>query len=95
MITCRHNIGTGESPTVKSHLYPVSSVERNTIQDRVTDRLTQGVIHEPSNPWPSRVILIKKKNVLWRSCVDYRRLNKVTRKDACPLLRIDDTLDVL
>ncbi len=28
-------------------------------------------------------------------CMDYRKLNDVTRKDAYPLLRIDDTLDAL
>jgi hypothetical protein len=30
-----------------------------------------------------------------RLCIDYRGLNKVTRKDAYPLLRVDDTLDEL
>jgi len=30
-----------------------------------------------------------------RFCVDNRKLNQVTRKDACPIPRIDDTLDTL
>ena len=30
-----------------------------------------------------------------RFCVDYRKLNDVTVKDAYPLSRIDDTLDML
>ncbi|GBO14266.1 hypothetical protein AVEN_142027-1 [Araneus ventricosus] len=32
---------------------------------------------------------------LQRLCVDYRRLNKITKKDVYPLPRIDDALDCL
>ena len=31
----------------------------------------------------------------WKFCVDYRKLNDVTKKDSYPLPRIDDTLDRL
>ena len=39
--------------------------------------------------------MVRKKDGSTRFCVDYRKLNDVTRKDAYPLPRIDATLDTL
>ena len=41
------------------------------------------------------MVLVKKKDGSVWFCVDYRRLNDVTEKDAYPLPRVDDNLDAL
>lgn len=38
-------------------------------------------------------MLMTRKDCTTRFCVDYHKLNEVTRKDAYPLSRIDMTLD--
>lgn len=47
------------------------------------------------SPWASPIVLVKKKNGSLRFCVNYWKLNKITRKDAYPFPRFDDTLDTL
>lgn len=60
------------------------------------DEMIQRVHNEPSkSPWCAPVVLVNKKDGTQRFCIDYRKLNNVTKKDSYPLPRIDITLDAL
>jgi hypothetical protein len=54
-----------------------------------------GVIEESDSPWPSPVILVRKKNGELCFSVDDRKLNDVTKEGCFPLSCIDNTLDTL
>ena len=54
-----------------------------------------GIIQRSYSLWASPVVIVGKKGEEKRFCVDYRKLNAVTKVDAYPLPRIDDLLDSL
>ncbi len=90
-----HRIQTGDYPPIKQPSRRVPHALRVEITRMVNDMLESQVIQEYSSPWASPVLLVKKKDGSPRFCVDYRRLNSVTRKDVFSLPRIDDLLDKL
>ncbi len=47
------------------------------------------------SPWAAPIAIVKKKSGETRLCVDYRKLNAITKKYSFPLPRIDDVLDLL
>ena len=57
--------------------------------------LAKNIIKPSRSPWASPVVLVMKKDGTFRFCVDYRKVNAVTKKDVYPLPRIDDTIDRL
>jgi len=60
-----------------------------------TEMLAAGVIEPSYSPWASLVCLAKKPDGSYRFCVDYRRVNAVSRKDTYPIPDIQDAFDSL
>ena len=90
----RHAINT-EGPPIRQSMRRQPAVLRTTIDSEVQKMLQQGVIQPSFSPWSSPVVMVKKKDGTWRFCIDYRKLNDVTHRDAYPLPRVDATLDSL
>ena len=60
------------------------------------DRMLAEKVIEPSDAeWASPVVFVPKKDGTLRFCVDYRKLNAVTKRDSYPIPRMDECIDSL
>eukprot|EP00731_Ephydatia_muelleri_P007838 Em0004g176a len=90
-----HQINTGDTQPVRQQARRLPFHQQQEVRGLLDYMLSQGIIEPSCGPWASPIVLAKKKDGTTRFCVDFRRLNDCTRKDAQPLPRIDDTLDAL
>ena len=91
----QHTIHTGDSLPIRQHTRRIPHYQRDEVKKLVQEMLAKNIIQPSTSPWASPVVIVRKKDGSARFCVDYRKLNNITRKDAFPLPRIDETLDTL
>ena len=91
----QHEINTGDAMPIRQPPRRLPFHQRQIIQELVSNMLERGVMEPSNGPWSLPVVLVKKKDGTTRFCVDFRKVNDLTKKDAHPLPRIDDILDTL
>ncbi|GBG71086.1 hypothetical protein CBR_g8386 [Chara braunii] len=79
----------------KGCIYRMSEEELTVLRAQLDDLLDKGWIRPSSSPYGAPVLFVRKKNKDVRLCIDYRKLNAQTIKNAGPLPRIDDLLERL
>ena len=94
-IVLRNAIDTRAHRPIHTALYRKSNRDQEVLNKETKALLEKEIIEHSTSPWSSPVVLVKKKDGTTRFCVDYRRLNEITVKDAFPLPRIDDIYDQL
>lgn len=75
--------------------YRAGHRDREFEESEIKKMLKEKVIRPSHSPWASPVVLAPKGDGSLRFCVDYRRLNAVTKRDSYPLPRMDDCIDSL
>ena len=90
-----HEIDTGNEKPIHNPPNRVAFNQREYIQQQVQEMIDNKIIQPLTSPWSSRIVLVKKKDGKLRFCVDYRGLNRITKKDVYPLPRMDDSLSML
>ncbi|GFT76153.1 retrovirus-related Pol polyprotein from transposon 17.6 [Trichonephila clavipes] len=91
----QHRIDTADHPPIKQHPRRLPFAKQEEVGTLLREMQENDIIEPSLSPWASPIVLVRKKDGSTRFCVDYRKLNDVTKKDSYPLPRIDDTLDTL
>ena len=93
--TVRMKIDTGSADPIKLRPYRTPLNNRKIIDETIDEMLDAKVIRRSRSPWSFPVVIVDKKDGSKRFCVDFRKLNQVTKKNSYPLPVIDDILALL
>jgi len=65
------------------------------MKEQIDTLRKMGMIEPSDSDWASRLVMVTKKDGSIRVCVDFREVNKLTKRDAYPAPQIEQTLDQL
>ena len=90
-----HEIDTGDAKPIRQAQRFLPVHHREGIRAQLAELLAMGVIEKSYSSWASSIVPVKKKDGSLRICVDYKDLNKVTKRDAYDSPKADAFLEVL
>lgn len=91
----KHHIKLSDQTPFKHRARPIHPNDVEAVRKHLQELLDAGVIRESESPFSSLIVLVRKKNGQVRLCIDYRKLNLQTVKDAYALPRMDNTFAAL
>jgi len=90
-----HVIRTKTDIPIKQRYRPWNPAMQRIIDEEVSAMETDGIIEPSNSAWSSPIVIVRKKDGRHRFCIDFRKINVVTERDAYPLPHIGATLDEL
>ncbi len=88
-------IDTGDVPPIRLKPYRTPLHNREIIDKAIDDMLAAKIIEPSHSQWSFPVVVVDKKDGSKRFCVDFRKLNKITKAFYWPLPHLDDILSSL
>lgn len=91
-----HHIDTGEAKPIKQTQYTISPYVQKDVHAEIDRLLSIGAIYPcKSSGWNNPMVAVRKPSGKIRLCIDARKLNNVTKKDAYPTQQINRILGQL
>lgn len=91
----KHQIKLSDPSPFKQRPRPIHPQDIDAVRSHLQELLQSGVIRESESPFASPIVVVRKKNGTVRLCIDYRKLNAQTIKDAYALPKLEDTFTAL
>ena len=88
-----HHIHAEGATPVRQAPYRIPHAFRDDVHRELKEMLEHGIIDRSTSEWASPLITVRKKDHSLRLCVDYRRLNTLSKADAYPLPRVEELID--
>ena len=76
-----HKIDTSNALPIRHEISRLPFHQRSVVKDMINRMLKQGIIEPSEVAWASPIVLPRKKDGLFQFCVDFSRVNDVTKKD--------------
>ncbi|KAK7899349.1 hypothetical protein WMY93_020202 [Mugilogobius chulae] len=91
----RHHIKLHDETPFKHRARPIHPHDIEAVRSHLRDLLEAGVIRESESPFSSPIVVVRKKNGDVRLCIDFRKLNLQTVKDAYALPNPEESFSAL
>ena len=86
----KHKIEMVTDDPVRVKPYPIPYSLREELKQDMEQMLDMGVIRKSDSPYSSPIVIVRKKDGSNRICIDFRRVNKLSRFDSEPMIRPQD-----
>ena len=83
-------IDTGTSDPISQKPYPITMKHYDWVKEEIEKLLSAKVICSSRSSWSAPIIVVPKGDGGKCLVIDYRALNKVTRKFTWPMLKVED-----
>ena len=87
------DMDTGDADPVYQHPFNTPIALRQSVDAEIDWLLSKGYIRPSSSPWASPMVTVRKADGSARLCVDFRKINNLTRQTPFYMHRVEEVLE--